>query len=80
MAAKELGFKIPEEVAVVGFSNSRRSRYMEPSISTMDQNPKEVGREAANLLFEQMEDKPDSDKVKEAVVHADLIIRASSEK
>ncbi|MGZ2370766.1 LacI family DNA-binding transcriptional regulator [Ancylomarina sp. YFZ004] len=80
MAAKELGFKIPEEVAIVGFSNSRRSRYMEPSISTMDQNPKQVGREAANLLFEQMEDKPDSDKVKEAVVHADLIIRASSEK
>ena len=80
MATKELGLKIPEEVAVVGFSNSRRSRYMEPSISTMDQNPKQVGREAATLLFEQMEDKPDSDKIKEAVVHADLIIRASSDK
>lgn len=79
-AAKELGLKIPEEVAVVGFSNSRRSRYMEPSVSTMDQNPKLVGREAAILLFEQMENKPDAKKVKEAVVHADLIVRTSSDR
>ncbi|MDQ2178135.1 LacI family DNA-binding transcriptional regulator [Marinifilum sp. D714] len=79
-AAKELGLKIPEEVAVVGFSNSRRSRYMEPSMSTMDQNPKQVGREAAKLLFDQMEDKPGAKDVKEVVVHADLLVRTSSER
>ncbi|MGQ1910302.1 LacI family DNA-binding transcriptional regulator [Marinifilum sp. RC60d5] len=79
-AAKELGLKIPEEVAVVGFSNSRRSRYMEPSVSTMDQNPKEVGREAAKLLFSQMEKTPEAKEVKEVVVHADLIVRTSSDK
>jgi LacI family transcriptional regulator len=79
-AAKELGFKIPEEVAVVGFSNSRRSRYMEPWVSTMDQNPKQVGREAARLLFDQLEGKPNSKEIKEVVVHADLVIRTSSDK
>ncbi|MCT4602190.1 MAG: LacI family transcriptional regulator [Marinifilum sp.] len=79
-ATKELGLKIPEEVAVVGFSNSRRSRYMEPSMSTMDQNPKQVGREAAKLLFDQLEDKPGAKDVKEVVVHADLLVRTSSEK
>ncbi|RUT73060.1 LacI family DNA-binding transcriptional regulator [Ancylomarina longa] len=79
-AAKELGLRIPEDVAVVGFSNSRRSRYMEPSISTMDQNPKQVGREAAKLLFDQMENKPNAKDVKEVVVTADLIVRTSSDK
>ncbi|MUP37280.1 LacI family DNA-binding transcriptional regulator [Labilibaculum euxinus] len=79
-AAKELGLKIPNDLAVVGFSNSRRSRYMEPSVSTMDQNPKEVGREAARLLFEQMEKTPDAKAIKEVVVHADLIVRTSSDK
>lgn len=79
-AAKELGIKIPEEVAIVGFSNSRRSRYMEPSMSTMDQNPKQVGREAAKLLFDQMEDKLGAKEAKEVVVHADLLIRTSSDR
>jgi len=79
-AAKELGIKIPQEVAVVGFSNSRRSRYMEPSVSTMDQNPKQVGREAAKLLFDQMENKPNAKDVKEVVVVADLIVRTSSDR
>ena len=79
-AAKELGLKIPKDVAVVGFSNSRRSRYMEPSVSTMDQNPKEIGREAARLLFSQMEKTPDAKKIREVVVHADLIVRTSSDK
>lgn len=79
-AAKELGLRIPKDLAVVGFSNSRRSRYMEPSVSTMDQNPKEVGREAARLLFEQMEKTPEAKAIKEVVVHADLIVRTSSDK
>ncbi|PKQ65071.1 LacI family transcriptional regulator [Labilibaculum filiforme] len=79
-AAKELGLRIPEDLAVVGFSNSRRSRYMEPSVSTMDQNPKEVGREAARLLFEQMEKTPNAKAIKEVVVHADLIVRTSSDR
>ncbi len=79
-AVKELGLKIPEDVAIVGFSNSRRSRYMVPSISTVDQNPKQVGIEAAKLLFEQMGNSPDSKVVKEIVVHADLVVRESSNK
>ncbi len=79
-AAKELGLKIPEDVAIVGFSNSRRSRYMVPSISTVDQNPKQVGIETAKLLFEQMEDRSEAKVVKEIVVHADLVVRESSKK
>ncbi len=79
-AAKELGLKIPEDVAVVGFSNSRRSRYMVPSISTVDQNPRQVGIEAAKLLFEQMEDTSEAKVVKEIVVHSDLVVRESSNK
>ncbi|BAX80797.1 LacI family DNA-binding transcriptional regulator [Labilibaculum antarcticum] len=79
-AAKELGLNVPNDLAVVGFSNSRRSRYMEPSVSTMDQNPIAVGREAATLLFEQMEKTPEAKDIKEVVVHADLIVRTSSDK
>lgn len=78
-AAKELGLKVPEDVAVVGFYNSKRSRYMQPSISTVDMNPHEVGALSAGLLFEEiLSGVVDNDK--EIIVPSSLIIRESSRK
>jgi len=78
-AAQELNISVPEELTIVGFSNSRRSRYMKPQISTIDQNPREIGRIAAELLFNQINNDLDSKTPKEIIVSADLIIRESSE-
>lgn len=77
-AIKEIGLKIPEEIMVVGFSNSNRSRYMEPSLTTMDQNPEKIGTLAAKLLFEQINGKPGFGATKEIIVPSTLIIRTSS--
>jgi DNA-binding LacI/PurR family transcriptional regulator len=77
-AIKESGLKIPQEISVVGFSNSNRSRYMEPSLTTMDQNPEKIGILAAKLLFEQIDGKVGSSETKEIIVPATLIVRASS--
>ncbi len=77
-AIKEKQLKIPEEIMVVGFSNSNRSRYMEPSLTTMDQNPEKIGTLAAKLLFEQINGKPGFGATKEIIVPATLIIRTSS--
>lgn len=78
-AAKELGLKIPTELAIVGFYNSKRSRYMNPSISTVDLNPHEVGVLTAGLLFEQITS-GEVDNEKELIVPSNLIIRESSKK
>lgn len=78
-AAKELGLRVPEDVAVVGFYNSKRSRYMQPSITTVDMNPHEVGALSAGLLFEEiLSGVVDNDK--EIIVPSSLIIRDSSRK
>lgn len=79
-AIKEKGLSIPKDVSVVGFSNSRRSRYIDPSLSTMDQNPVKIGTLAAKLLFEQIQGKPGYGETKEIIVPADLIVRASSDR
>jgi len=79
-AIKEQGLKIPKDVAVVGFSNSNRSRYIEPSLSTMDQNPVKIGSLAAKLLFDQINGNHGYGETKEIIVPADLIVRASSGK
>ena len=77
-AIKEVGLKIPEEIMVVGFSNSNRSRYMEPSLTTMDQNPEKIGTLSAKLLFEQINGRPGFGATKEIIVPSTLIIRTSS--
>lgn len=79
-AIKEMGLKVPQDVAVVGFSNSRRSSYMEPTLSTTDQNPIKIGTLAAKLLFDQIQGKPGYGETKEIIVPATLIVRTSSDR
>ncbi len=78
-AAQDLGKKIPEELAIVGFYNSKRSQYMNPSISTIDLNPHEIGVLTAGLLFEEITGE-ETDIEKEIIVPSNLIIRESSMK
>ena len=47
----EVGIKVPQDVAVVGFDNIQAGTTSMPSLSTIDYNKYEMGREAARLLF-----------------------------
>ena len=78
-AIKEKGLRIPEDIAVFGFSNSKRSRYMNPSVSTINQFPEKIGETAAELLFEQILNSKHA-QVREEVVNCELIIRESSDR
>lgn len=77
---QSLSIEIPNDFCVVGFSNEPFTQYMEPSISSIDQSPVEMGRMAARVFLEQMED-TDAIKIhKNVVLPAKLITRKSSTK
>lgn len=78
-AIKAKGLSIPKDVAVFGFSNTKRSRYMNPSVSTINQFPEKIGETAAELLFEQILNNKHA-QVREEVVNCELIIRESSDR
>lgn len=81
MAIKEKGLKIPQDVAVVGFSNWFFGELMEPSLTSVDQPGFEMGQEAARLLIRQIElkEKEQEDyKPETKVLKTRLIIRNSS--
>jgi LacI family transcriptional regulator len=81
MAIKEKGLKIPEDIAVIGFSNWFIGEMMEPSLSTIDQPGFEMGQEAARLLIRQIElkVKDQYEAVEEIkILKTRLIIRNSS--
>ncbi|CAM2810230.1 LacI family DNA-binding transcriptional regulator [Flavobacterium frigoris] len=48
------GIKIPEQVAVIGFSNWFMSQVLTPKLSTVDQPSHQMGIESFNLLLEEM--------------------------
>ena len=50
----EVGIKVPDQVAVIGFSNWFMSRVITPKLSTVDQPSYEMGVAAFDLLLEEM--------------------------
>ena len=83
MAVKEKGLRIPEDVAIMGFSNWFFSQLMDPPLSSVDQPGFEMGQEAARLLIRQIEmnDKEHTDlKPETKILKTRLVIRASTMK
>lgn len=76
---KKRGFKIPEDIAFVGFTESRMGAIIEPPLTSVLQPAKEIGREAARLVLEQIEN-PLTFKPQIIVLNGQLNIRASSSK
>ena len=46
--------KVPEQIAVIGFSNWFMSQVLTPKLSTVDQPSHQMGIESFNLLLEEM--------------------------
>ncbi|MBM3420856.1 MAG: LacI family transcriptional regulator [Bacteroidetes bacterium] len=76
MIAKRSGFRIPEEIAVVGFTNSQISTLTDPGLTSVDQKGKEMGKEAARILIDRIENR--NLPFQNRVIASELIIRGSS--
>lgn len=72
---------IPDDVAIVGFSNYPISSILEPQISTIDDSAYDMGLVAAKILIQQIEDK-DMQVLdyQEIILKTKLIIRGSSDR
>jgi len=54
LVIKQKNLRIPEDIALAGFSNDFSSDLVTPTLSTVAQPTSEIGREAARLLLEEM--------------------------
>jgi LacI family transcriptional regulator len=77
---KASGLKIPEDICVVGFSNEPFTRFMELSITSVDQSPIEMGRIAAKVFLEEVNNGKKIKSEKHVVLTPELIVRKSSQK
>ena len=75
---KEKGIRIPEDIALAGFSNNPLSSLIDPSLTTVDQFSYDIGRSAAKLLLEQIERGCENVSPVIQVMKTKLIIRKST--
>lgn len=80
-AIKELKARkiiIPDEFCIVGFSNEPFTKFMELSITSIDQQPLEMGKMAAKVFLEQIDNIASFKMEKKIVLKPELLIRKSS--
>jgi DNA-binding LacI/PurR family transcriptional regulator len=72
------GLKIPDEVAIAGFSDGRFSGITDPTLTSVDQHGYEMGSIATQMLLKRISAEDDSYPAETRILNADLIIRGSS--
>ena len=75
---KERGLRIPQDVALAGFSNESFTSLTEPNLTSVDQCPQEVGEAAMNMLLEMVHEEGTAAAPRKIVVQPRLMMRESS--
>lgn len=77
---KENGIEIPDQVAVVGFSNDAFASFITPSLTSVEQYSTRIGQIAAELFLKKIDNKNSEAIPQKIVITPKLIIRESSRK
>ncbi|KAF2515995.1 LacI family DNA-binding transcriptional regulator [Flavobacterium foetidum] len=60
--ANKMGLKVPEDLAVIAFTDGIISKYSTPTITTVSQSGEKMGNKAAKMLIERIEAEEDDDE------------------
>ena len=74
---KKAGYRIPEDIAVVGFNDDPVSTVIEPNLTTVHYPGREMGEIAASSMIRILEG-TQFEKVNSIILNSELIIRQSS--
>lgn len=72
--ASEKGYRIPKDISLIGFSDNKISRLLNPALTTIDQNAEETGKQSVRTLLNTIKNKEFSTKV----IDTNLLVRAST--
>ena len=69
---------IPDEIALVGFSNNPNTALVRPRLTTVSQPAFEIGKTAATLLLQRLKSSAEQRTPETIVLKTELVIRESS--
>ena len=73
--AKRMGYRIPDDISICGFTNGERATACDPQLTTVEQRGFMVGEEAVDILVDHVEGITPMDQVVKRVVRTRLIVR-----
>jgi DNA-binding LacI/PurR family transcriptional regulator len=76
-ALRQIGWHVPEDISVVGFDDIESAAYQNPSLTTVRQPLREMGRAAAEILLKRI-NRPGSELHDEHVVEPELVVRETT--
>ncbi len=76
-ALVDLGLRVPEDVAVVGFNDESMSAFFRPSVTTVRSPLRQLGAEAVRLLIDQVLSASRAEPVRRILLEPALVIRHS---
>ncbi|GAA4934974.1 LacI family DNA-binding transcriptional regulator [Algibacter agarivorans] len=77
--AKSRGYKIPEDISFIGYTNGNLFKYVNPSITCINQHAVYIGKKATEKLIDRIEQKEDSESVFETkIIKTSLVLRNST--
>lgn len=77
-AAFQARVVVPDQLSIVGFDDIDIAAFTIPPLTTISQSGAEMGRTAANLLIDMIEDRPAADGAMDVVVTPTLVVRQST--
>ena len=76
-AVKAAGLRVPDDISVVGFDDSRYAQIMDPPLTTIRQPARKIGERVMQRLLAEIENGRSHDAEPEIVPH-ELVIRSSA--
>ena len=77
-SAKRMGYRVPEDISVCGFTNGDRAIACDPMLTTVEQRGKVVGEEAANIIIGHIEGSLPANQVDKRIVRTRLVVRGTT--
>ena len=77
-AAFQAGVRVPDRLSIVGFDDIDMAPFTIPPLSTVSQSGVEMGRIAAELLFDMVDNARDRTGVRDVVLTPKLVVRQST--
>ncbi|WP_341780083.1 GntR family transcriptional regulator [Levilactobacillus sp. HBUAS70063] len=71
---KEQGFRVPQDISIVGFDNYQMSQYMSPGLTTLNHEKEIMGEDAGRMMFQLLNKQP----VQSITYEPELVIRQST--
>ena len=77
-AVKRKGLRIPDEISICGFGDGYISQISDPQLTSIDQHPLEIGRQAMELIIHKIEHPAKAAQISNRVIQTKLNQRETS--